>query len=238
MRRLTDFSDERTKSFCIHCGEGANSDEINREHVPTKALLKKPYPCNLPTVLVHAKCNASFSLDEEYFVAFLASVISGSTKPEPTQFRTAAGSLRRNRGLRARIDQSRQEKVNLWGQSEVLWTPEIERMNRVLVKNAKGHVLYEIGESLLPELPSVGMAPLSSLFGNARDRFEDILSGALLPETGSRMLRRVVMDDLRPGGWVDVQPDVYRYAVAQTGTQILVRIVLREYLAVEVAWAH
>ena len=238
MRQLNDFSDERTKGICVHCGGDLNSNETNREHVPTKSLLKKPYPANLPTVQVHPECNASFSLDEEYFTAFLASAIAGSTEPDPAQFRTAAGSLRRNPGLRARIGQSRQEQVNLWGQSEVLWKPESERVNRVLVKNAKGHVLYEIGESLLPEPSSIGMVPLSLLSRRARGQFEDVLSGAFLPEMGSRMLQRVVMDDLQPGGWVDVQPDVYRYAVAQTGTEILVRIVLREYLAFEVAWTH
>ena len=36
--------------------------------------------------------------------------------------------------------------------------------------------------------------------------------------------------------WQDVQDGVYRYAVAQESDGILVRMVLREYLAAEVLW--
>lgn len=236
MRQLNDYSDERYKGYCIHCGGGLISNATNREHVPTKSLLNKPYPANLPTVPVHPKCNASFSLDEEYFTAFLASVISGSTEPDPQEFRAASGSLKRNPGLRARIGQSRRIEKYLWGDSEVLWKPEIERVNRVLVKNAKGHAFYELGEPMFSDPASVGMDVLPLLSERTRDQFEHVLSGDVLPEVGSRMLQRIVMKNLQPGGWIEVQPDVYRYAVCQTGTEILVRIVLREYLAVEVAW--
>jgi hypothetical protein len=187
-------------------------------------------------VPVHPKCNASFSPDEEYFTGFLASVISGSTEPDPQEFRAASGSLRRNPGLRARIGQSRRIEKSLWGDSEILWKPESERVNRVLVKNAKGHAFYELGEPMLSEPFWVGADVLPLLPESTRNQFEHVLSSSFLPEVGSRMLQRIAKRDLQPGGWVEVQPDVYRYAICQTGTEILVRIVLREYLAVEVAW--
>ena len=49
-------------------------------------------------------------------------------------------------------------------------------------------------------------------------------------------MQRMAIGDLKPGGWVEVQPGTYRYAVHQLPEQVLVRIVLREYLAAEVSW--
>jgi len=49
---------------CIYC----NDKEGNtRDHVPPKAILRRPFPPNLWTVPCCEECNASFTLDEEYF---------------------------------------------------------------------------------------------------------------------------------------------------------------------------
>ena len=91
MDQLTDY-----KNFCIHCGSGLRSDESNRDHVPTKGLLNPPYPENLPVVEVCRPCNSGFSSDEEYLIAFLGSVLSGRTTPDPVRFPKAAGILARS----------------------------------------------------------------------------------------------------------------------------------------------
>ena len=77
MCECRDFTDERNKSWCIHCEAALNSIESNEDHVPTKGLLIPPRPDDLPVVTVCKQCNCSFALDEEYFITFLASVISG-----------------------------------------------------------------------------------------------------------------------------------------------------------------
>ena len=82
MDQLTDYSDSRNKGFCSHCGSGLGPDDSNRDHVPTRGLLNPPYPKNLPVVEVCRQCNSGFSSDEEYLIAFLGSVISGSTRPD------------------------------------------------------------------------------------------------------------------------------------------------------------
>ena len=61
-------------------------------------------------------------------------------------------------------------------------------------------------------------------------------SGLNWPEVGSRSMQRMAIGEGQFGGWVEVQRDVYRYAVMQTPEQILVRTVLRDYLATEVSW--
>ena len=236
MRQLDDFSDPSTKGVCIHCGESLEDSRANREHAATKALLNEPYPENLSVVNVHEQCNSGFSLDEEYLAAFLGAVISGSTEPDPVRFPKYASILNHNPRLRNRIDQVKTVQGTLWGDAEVLWAPELDRVERVIVKNAKAYALYEIGEPMTWEPSSVGISPLSLLSDRQRDVFESLPDGLLWPEVGSRMMQRMVSGNLQPGGWVEVQPGVYRYAVFQTRDKLLVRLVLCEYLAAEVAW--
>jgi len=79
---IEEFVDERHKGWCVHCATGIHQVESNRDHVPSKSLLRKPYPENLPTVDVCKPCNQKFSADEEYFAAFIGCVLSGSTDPD------------------------------------------------------------------------------------------------------------------------------------------------------------
>ena len=243
MDQLTDYSDSRNKGFCIHCGGGLGSDESNRDHVPTRGLLNSPYPENLPVVEVCRQCNSGFSSDEEYLIAFLGSVLSGSTRPDPVRFPAASGILAHSPRLGNRIDRSRTVQGNSWGDVEVLWEPELDRIERVLVKNARGHVLYEIGEPMLEPPSHVSVCPIQALTPRQLEQFENVPRGTGWPEVGSRMMQRAFIIH-RPGdaqevyfdGWQDVQDGVYRYAVAQVSDGILVRMVLREHLAAEVLW--
>ena len=81
MDQIEECGDERQKSWCIHCGGWIAELDTNRDHVPSKSLLREPYPANLPVVEVCATCNEGFSLDEEYLVVFLNCVLAGSTEP-------------------------------------------------------------------------------------------------------------------------------------------------------------
>ena len=243
MEQLTDFSDSRNKGHCIHCGGSLWLEDSNRDHVPTKGLLSPPYPENLPAVSTCQQCNSSFAVDEEYLIAFLGSVLSGTSEPDPARFPKAAGILNHSPRLRSRIDRSRTVQGTLSGDVEVLWEPELDRVARVIVKNARGHAFYELGEPMSPTPASIGVDPLSRLDGRQRNQFEDVVNDAIWPEVGSRMLQRVLVansPDARVGiyfdSWQDVQHGVYRYAVSVTAGQVLVRTVLYEYLATEVVW--
>ena len=77
MDQLTDYSDSRNKSFCIHYGSGLKPDDSNRDHVPTRGLLNPPYPENLPVVEVCRQCNAGVARN----VARLASSKSTTSRP-------------------------------------------------------------------------------------------------------------------------------------------------------------
>ena len=58
----------------------------------------------------------------------------------------------------------------------------------------------------------------------------------LWPEVGSRIMTRILTGEDFNNGWIVVQEGVYRYAVSYAD-QILVKIVISEYLAAEVCWS-
>ena len=239
MKYWNDLSDCRFKVICMHCGGSLDDDSTNKEHIPTRSLLDKPYPQQLPTMVVHSDCNVNYSQDEEYFATFLASVLAGSADPEQVRIPSAAKSLQRSSKLQQRIERSRTVQGTLWGAPEIQWFPELDRVKRVIVKNARGHAFYELGEPRVTDPSSVTIVPLDRLSSDQRKEFEigsDDIQLAPWPEVGSRLMQRLVSGDIQSGGWIEVQPKVYRYAVSQEFGGVLVKLILREYLAAEIFW--
>ncbi len=131
MDQIEEFVDERQKAWCIHCGGWIVELETNRDHVPSKAFLLKPYPPNLPKVQVCKACNEGFSLDEEYLFIFLSSVLAGSTDPKRQSSPKAKRAFRRNPKLRARIDRSKTQYKTIGGETRSVWKPEWDRVSYV-----------------------------------------------------------------------------------------------------------
>ena len=102
-----------------------------------------PHPPGLPVVRICKSCNAGFAPDEEYLAAFLGAVVSGSTDPDRQVAPTAAAILRGNARLRREIDGARRDYVMLGGAIRQIWTPVQERVDRVVIKNARGHAFFE-----------------------------------------------------------------------------------------------
>ena len=234
MKQTYHFSDQLSSADYIPCPEKNHSGEYSRDHIPTKALLNTPYPENLMDVGMCQECNSGFAGDEEYFAAFLASVISGSTAPDPLQFPTASRILAHNPRLRSRIDAARRVEAVPGKDTLVTWTPELERIERVIVKNARGHVLFELGRVTDTPPSHVTVVPIEQLTPPQLSQFEYPQGLSEWPEVGSRlMLRLLDTGEVQDGGWIDVQEGIYRYAVDEPTR---VRMVFREYLVAEVAW--
>lgn len=238
MHKIEEFVDERQKSWCIHCARSLAGLETNEDHVPSKGLLAKPRPHHLPIVIICKECNTSFSLDEQYLVTFLSCVLAGSTDPEKQPNASAARALADSTALRARIERSRTEYVTHGGETRVLWKPDSSRVERVVLKNARGHAYFEYGEPMLDAPAHVSIVPLECMTTEERQDFEGLSdqgSLAAWPEVGSRMLTRLLTGEDTEGEWVVVQEGIYRYSVQQDGG-LRVRSVLSEYLATEVQW--
>lgn len=235
MRNIEEFSDDRQKAWCLHCTRTLATLKTNKDHVPTKSLLRLPHPANLPLIQVCTECNNGFAKDEEYFVAFLSAAVSGTTDPSRQVHPVAGRILEKQASLRARIDRAARRYTTQGGEERVLWEPEKDRIERVVLKNARGHAFYEFGEPMLEQPSDIWAVPLIALSREEREEFEAIPFSGGFPEVGSRMMTRIMTGEDLDGSWVCVQDGVYRYAVVQEGT-ILVRSVIFDYLATEVYW--
>ena len=156
-------------------------------------------------------------------------MVSGSTEPAPQVHPSAMRILERQPALRARIEHARRGSQASSDEIRTVWTPEIERIERVILKNARGHAFFEYGEALLSPPTHVRFMPLLDLSGDQLTAFEAVPGNGLFPEVGSRMLTRVLTGQDLDGPWVIVQDDVYRYADTQVGT-MLVRSLRRKYI--------
>ena len=235
MERIQEFIDASLRRSCIHCGALITS---SRDHVPSKCLLREPHPVNLPVVGICSDCNNGFAADEEYLFLFLSCVLAGSTDPDSQENPKARRALRHHDKLRRRIELSKTMGKSINGGNQCIWTPETDRIARVVVKNARGHAYYEYAEPILGEPAHVWAVPLESLTVSQREAFENIHGDRTIagwPEVSSRMMTRVTTGQDLVDGWVIVQDGVYRYGLERCGT-ILVKSVLYNYLATEVCW--
>ncbi|TIQ79916.1 hypothetical protein [Mesorhizobium sp.] len=236
MEYVEETADERMQAWCIHCGKGIAGTKANEDHAPSRVLLDKPHPPRLPAMTVCQPCNTSFSVDEEYLAAFLGAVLAGTTDPSKQRVERAARILGSNAALVRRIEQAKQTYQTQGGDERIVWTPEEARVRNVVVKNAKGHVFYELSEPMVEAPSHVWFRPLESLTTSEREAFEEVSWPNTWPEVGSRMMTRLLRGDDLAGSWIVVQEGVYRYGVTQRDGGMLVRIVMREYLGAEVFW--
>jgi hypothetical protein len=236
MRHYNDFSDDRYKGTCLHCGAALATKPTNDDHVPSKALLDRPLPANVHVIATCVQCNNGFSSDEEYFAAFLGAAMSGSTNPEAQVFETARKVLARNAKLQREIEATRTEGVDSDGNPRLTWLPDLDRIRRVVVKNARVHAFHELGQPMLEEPDDVLIAPLEVIDEERLANFLTVDLGPGWPEVGSRLLQRLYEGGAdMAGGWIIVQPGVYVFAVIETDG-VIIRSIIREYLLTEVAW--
>lgn len=229
LRQWSDEGDSRNKGFCAHCG---GPDET-RDHNPSKVFLDEPLPENLPVASSCQPCNAGFSDDEEYVACLLECVVAGHAEAARMPRASIGRSIAANRRLQGELLAARTEK-----DGQLTWNPDAGRVRRVAVKLARGLVDFELNEPRLDEPEHVGIAPLMLLSDDARREFEGEPGGfALWPEIGSRAFHRLVgfHEDSFENGWIVVQHDRFRYHVTQEDG-MRVRMVLREYLAMDVGW--
>ena len=249
---IEDYSDERQKAWCIHCGAVIANVNANLDHVPSKSLLSKALrqqgakydrgrgtPADyLPQVIICKRCNSGFSRDETYLLCVLHAVLAGSLYPDPNIHPEAANVLRSNRDIvRALKNATRCQMLLFDDIHPFTLYPDSDRVGRVVLKNARGHAYHELGEPLMEDPTHMSFVPLMSMADGDRATFEEIGGGLdVWPEVGSRITVRVVNGVGLIGGWAEVEEGWYRYAV-DWSSGITVRTVIWEYLATETYWA-
>ncbi len=125
--------------MCYLCG---TDQEITADHIPPENLFPPPKPSNLITVPCCAKCNESYSLDDEAFRVFASSVIQRShTGAWIWRNKVVGSSFQRSPKL---LDNVRKHMAKVavttstgTYQANALSIP-IDRANRYLIRITKG----------------------------------------------------------------------------------------------------
>lgn len=228
MEQLQNFGDERQLAWCIHCGGATET----RDHVPSRVFLNEPYPSNLPVVPSCLSCNRGFSKDEEYLACLADCVRLGSVNASAKHRPKIARILTAKPALASRLAKARRETIG-----GVIFDVETDRVRNVVLKLARGHAAFELNEPQRDDPARLTFGLLSSMQKDVRKSFETPPYSSTWPEVGSRAMQRMVVASKDViVGWVIVQPGLYRY-IATVGESIIVRMVIGEYLACEVAWA-
>lgn len=222
------FIDDRMRGICAYCGRRPNS----RDHVPSKILLDKPYPDNLPIAESCLSCNNGFAPDEEYLACFIECVINGTSIPNEN-FRPKIIETLTNRPLiAARIENSKKLDAN----GNLIWIPEIERIKTVMLKLARGHIAYELGIQRLDEPEFINFFPLTMLSADDLENFYSLPSHGLFPEIGSRAFINLWSGETAFENWFTIQKDRYEYSIGQSHGD-WVKIIIRNYLGCHVVWS-
>jgi hypothetical protein len=241
MNQLKNFADNRLIYGCVYCGGPADT----RDHVPSRILLEPPYPENLPVVGCCEQCNQGFSKDEEYVVCLLEAVLAGCADPSEIKRASVARSLQRSPALRARIEAARRQV-----DGRIEFAVETERMRNVMLKLARGHAAFELSQPCREAPEHFWCGPLASMSDEMRQSFDAAHVQQIFGEVGSRGLQRMLVTQmvlrLETGeesqvgllfnNGVDVQEGFYRYLAIDDVGGLVIRIIVAEYLACEVAW--
>lgn len=228
MKSIEFQSDERLLKQCAHCGASVAGNGANRDHCPPRAWLERPLPSHPPWVRTCRTCNSATASEEEYTTAFLSVVLSGTAVPEEQNHSPARKILSNKPAIRQAIDKSQIRDPN----GTLEWMPDFDKFARVIEKNARGHVCFELGYSQIGAVKSVHTIPLQNLSNEIRCAFETGPQLALWPEVGSRAMHRIVSGVDLCGSWVVVQDGRYRYRVHEDGQSV--QSVIFEYLATDV----
>ena len=174
--QLRDYADSRLLSGCIYCG---GPDET-RDHVPSRCLLERPYPENLPVVGCCNKCNKGFSEDEQYLVCLVESALCGSTDPSKIQRPSVARTLQNTPAFRARIEAAKTETDD-----RVVFAVERPRVANVMLKLARGHAAFELSQPCRIEPDHFWCGQLKDLPADARGEFDAAHVQDVFGEVGS-----------------------------------------------------
>ncbi|WP_148639428.1 hypothetical protein [Aquimarina longa] len=153
--------------------------------------------------------------------------------------------MKKTPALRQRIENSRR-KID----GQIVFEPEIERVNNVMLKLARGHASYELSQPCRSDPDHFWCGPLLTLPKEDQETFNSVHFQQNFGEVGSRNMQRLLVTQMIVksedgkeknismviNDWIDVQDDLYRFIAIDDMGMLIIRIVIAEYFACEVAW--
>jgi len=226
MKQINKTSDLRLEGYCVYCGGIPET----KDHVPSKILMDKPFPKNLPVVPACNDCNQDFSKGEEYFACLIECILRGTAEPDKLKRKKIQDILERKPKLRARIEKA---KVEVNGQT--FFKTEADRVRNVILKLARGHATFENSEFQLEEPVAISIRPITEMDKDEQVEYFSQDDG-LLPEIGSRAFNRMFLDEDFINNWLIVQEEKYMYSINHGRFGLSIKFLIWNYLACEVIW--
>lgn len=140
--------------ICVYCGRTADT----HDHVVPRCLLERPFPLNLLTVDSCQLCNSDYSLDEEYFLAVIAS--SGFVRSLTAKVREN-GVVDRMLSRKPHLDDLITDALHLDEGGRVFLRVQEKRVARVVQKVAFGMYLHRYRPSRIPQLSEFRVWPVA-----------------------------------------------------------------------------
>ena len=228
MIQRNNYSDKRQRDYCTYC----RNELGTRDHVPSKVFLEKPYPDNLPVVPCCKRCNESFSLDEQYLAVLLECIYSGSCELEKLKRNNIKQTLKNRPLLLKQMNQS--IKFNRKGYEINI---NEKRIENVILKLAKGHLMFEFNTPEVKPPSSVFFDFVSTLNKEERETFVQPIKLTKMPEIGCRACSNILVSNEGETYtyWTNVQDHSYQYIVGYCNAYI-VREIIRDIFVYEVVW--
>ena len=217
------FADSRLIPACVYCGEGTE----NRDHIPAKVFLEKPYPEDMDVLNSCIPCNEGLSLDEEYVACMIEVAKKGTLENQKLRPKIA-----KTLSYQTKLLEKLKNEIVSYEPFEIKF--DENRFHRVLLKLARGHAAHELSEFTHESDNELSFSPIHSLNESQLNSFLELPKVDLYPEIGSRGMQR--MYEHRGVTWVEVQENQYYYMAYADKTGSHVRIHLNDYLAVKVCW--
>lgn len=222
------------KDICPYCGCVLDSTNKTVDHIPSKALIDKPYPANMAAIPCCTSCNRRFSLDEEYSSVLLECVKQQSFDSNVFSRESIKKTVLHTPSLLETV----RRRVRFESEGRFSIAPDDDRFKAVLFKLVKAHLRFEDSmflirdDSIRLSFNSIDNMPEPDV-----TRFLTPFSATLLPEVGSRALESVMIiqdDNTRQirccSPWICYQKDTYSFCVAATGDRV--KILLHGFLCV------
>ena len=233
MEYISTSSDERLLGMCPQCGAAVRKSTSTKDHIPPRSWLGKPLPDHPPFLRSCFDCNNGASEKEEYVLAFLSVVLSGTTNPSKQRIPWASKVLSSNKKL---LDKLKGARISSPPDQDLSWKPDQKIFDSVILKNARGHILYELGFCITDDPKNLVTRLIQTYDQGAWTNILYAGYGALAlwPEVGSRLMTRLIGGQDMVDGWIVVQDGIYRYRVDSSG--LSVETIIYEYLYTCVEW--
>lgn len=229
---------------CIYCGEEANT----REHCPSKVFLQSPLPTDLPVLPACFACNNGYSNDEKFTFRVIGLLYRYYEEQGEKDIEISDNDTKDIIEVKNYVNDFIRQQSRVFN----------NRMGETFIKLAIGHAAYEISEGYysqnwdgIPLYVTYVIKSLLSLEEWEGLEYAELIHNDPLPKLGSRAYRNVyvvqmpLMDANGKSNkllgccfmdWTDVQEGSYKYIVFMHDDQIIVKIIIKEFLYAEIVF--